>query len=237
MRLKKVRNARRRLSFYRATYGFQPPFSVLVDGTAVQTSINLKVSLADEVPKVLGGRAQLLVHPVVLNELKALGSQFAAAERLARSLPALPSVTASAGAAAEVLLDLVANGNQERYCILTEDPALQRLISKLPGVPLLRFARERVIVEAPVERTARGAEAAKQLEEANSKPVPAASAPATARPAMSKAKKRKEPNPLSCKRKKIKKVSIGGRGGGGGEGAGAEEAASEGSRRKRKRAR
>eukprot|EP00966_Prymnesium_polylepis_P283137 6542265-Prymnesium_polylepis.1 len=61
MRLKKVRNARRRLAFYRATYGIKAPFRVLVDGTAVQTSINLNVNLKDELPKMLGGGAQMLV--------------------------------------------------------------------------------------------------------------------------------------------------------------------------------
>ena len=49
MRLKKVRNARRRLAFYRATYGIKAPFRVLVDGTALQTSINLNINLKDEV--------------------------------------------------------------------------------------------------------------------------------------------------------------------------------------------
>lgn len=52
MRLKKLRNARRRLAFYRATYGIKPPFTVLVDGTALQTSLNLNVSLKEEVRSI-----------------------------------------------------------------------------------------------------------------------------------------------------------------------------------------
>ena len=209
MRLKKVRNARRRLSFYRATYGIIAPFSVLVDGTAVQTSINLKVKLEDEVPKVLGGRAQLLVPTAVISELKGLGKEYADAEKIARQLePLVTEETNKPQTAAEALLSLVAGGNAQHYCVLTEDPTLQRRLAKMPGVPLLRFARERIIVEAPAERTA------DQENAARSRPSPtaipgAAPAPASERPTLNKSRKskQKQPNPLSVK-KKIKKTTL-----------------------------
>jgi U3 small nucleolar RNA-associated protein 23 len=234
MRLKKVRNARRRLAFYRATYGFQAPFNVLVDGTAVQTSINLNVSLDDEVPKVLGGRAQLLVPSAVLVELKSLGQQYSDAEKLARRLTPLPDEEAKAQSAAEALVRLVADGNADRYCVLTEDPSLQRQLAKMPGVPLLRFARERIIVEAPVERKERDSAAA-PTPPSREKPTQLKSSPRGAAPAPAPARKRKkvkEPNPLSCKKKKTQQQQQSPRGA-----TSSSDGEGQGKSRRRKRAR
>lgn len=218
MKLKKARNSRRRLSFYRAAYGFKPPFSVLVDGTAVVTSLNLKVSLEDELPKLLGGKVRLLVPKAVVSELRAFGPRFQEAERLACTFRPLEEDAASTQTAAETLLGKVGDGNPDRLMVLTEDGGLQRELARVPGVPLLRFARERLVLEAPTERTCRDAEA-RELAPARTDAAPSgtpaqgkgsAAGTASARgvggakPSIKKKRKLKEPNPLSVKRKQQK---------------------------------
>ena len=113
--------------------------------------------------------------------------------------------------ALESVLALVQNGNLQRLFVLTEDKKMQRHLASIPGVPLLRFARDRLMLEAPC----RG--------QAEPEPVPqsapkagkagdgtgAASAPerqrVPAKPGVQQPpprKKRKGPNPLSCLKKK-----------------------------------
>ena len=65
MRLAKARKSRKHLNFYRATHGFRPPFTVLIDGTALQTALNLGIVLKDELAKLLGGRAEVVVSRAV----------------------------------------------------------------------------------------------------------------------------------------------------------------------------
>lgn len=183
MRLKQQRNARRRLAFYRATYGFRPPFKVLLDGTAVQTSINLKMNLKEEVchvlsdakpshvassllkhfphgkqlSKMLGSNMRMFVPKAVIKELEALGKGYETAVKVARQLKVLPS-NGSTSSASEALLGLIGKTNPEKYCVLTEDPSLQNELSHMLGVPLLRFARQKLVLAIPAERLATAAE-------------------------------------------------------------------------------
>lgn len=102
---------------------------------------------------MLGGAAQLVVPRPVVRELELLGKEFAAAAKLAKRLKLLPA-SATGGSAVEAILQLVRSNGEHKLCVLTEDPALQRELSRIPGVPLLRFAREKLILSAPTERLA-----------------------------------------------------------------------------------
>ena len=209
MRLQKARKSRKHLNFYRAAHGFRPPFTVLVDSTALQTALNVNLWLQTELPKLLGGRCEIVVTRAVVAELRALGKDFAAAAAQAQKLQYLASDNSDS--ALESVLALVQNGNPQRLFVLTEDKKMQRRLASIPGVPLLRFARDRLMLEAPC----RG--------QAEPEPVPqsapkagkagdgtgAASAPerqrVPAKPGKQQPpprKKRKGPNPLSCMKKK-----------------------------------
>ena len=91
MRLQKARKSRKHLNFYRAAHGFRPPFTVLVDGTALQTARNVDFWLQTELPKLLGGRCEIVVTRAVVAELRALGKDFAAAAAQAQKLQYLAS--------------------------------------------------------------------------------------------------------------------------------------------------
>ena len=147
MRLGKARKSRKYLNYYRAAHGFRQPFTVLVDGTALQTALNLGVSLKDELPKLLGGRAEVVVTRPIVAELRALGKEFAAASAAAQKLRYVASD--GSGTALESVLALVRGGNPQRLCVLSEDPQLLRRVGAIVGVPLLRFARDRLVLEAP----------------------------------------------------------------------------------------
>lgn len=156
MRLKHARQRRKLLTYFRAAHGFRPPFKVLVDGMSIQAAINHGVALADTLPQLLGDKVKLLVPKAAVAELHALGRNFSAAAKFARRLqvvvPAENGGTASAAgasAAAEALVALVDGGNPSHHFVLTEDVELRQRLAGMPGVPLLRFARGRLVLEAP----------------------------------------------------------------------------------------
>jgi U3 small nucleolar RNA-associated protein 23 len=210
MKLKRAKRARKILSFLRSAHGFKPPFDVLVDGTAIQASLNHGVALPDALPKVLGGNVRLLVPRAVVAELHVLGRKFAAAAKTARRLKVIDD-DAAAASAADALVALVADGNARRRFVMTEDTDVRQRLAQLPAVPLLRFARSQIVVELPGGRAAVSQPAA-PTGPAGADRAPGASTPgstpageaASAAPAAAAQKKRKrvvEPNPLSCKKK------------------------------------
>ena len=214
MRLKRAKRARKIVSFFRSAHGFKPPFDVLLDGTAIQASINHGVTLAEALPKLLGGRCHLLVPRAIVAELHVLGRKFAAAAKIARRLKVVDgNDMSSSSSASNALLALVADGNARRRFVMTEDPELREQLAALRVVPLLRFARSQIILELPGGRAQAQVQAAPSAAPTAS-PEPGAATSANSGfggqgggAAESSAKKRKrfkEPNPLSCKKKQRK---------------------------------
>jgi len=102
MRIGKKSRARRALGFYRCAYGIKEPFRVVVDGTALQAAANLNIDLREELPKMLGGRAEVMVTRAVVAELRQLGKEFKAATAMAKRLAKLDATSSSQpGAASE----------------------------------------------------------------------------------------------------------------------------------------
>ena len=252
MRIKHARTTRKILTYFRAAHGFKPPFAVLLDGTAIQSALNQGISPDDALPKLLSERVRLLVPKQAVKELHTLGRDFSAAAKFARrqkvvapSGNAVQPVESDNGApaaasvsAADALVSLVASGNPGHYFVWTEDAGVRRRLASLPGVPLLRFARGRLVLEGgrpkppAEEETPEVGKSAVGSSSANV--IPRAiigdenGAPKRKRP------REKQPNPLSCKKKKTK---VGGGGTPGSGANGANASGEEHGKRKRKRRR
>ena len=153
MRLKRLRRARKIVSFFKSAGHFKPPYDVLLDGTAIQAALHLEISLEEALPKVLGDKVRLLVPKAVVAELHVLGRKFAQAAKFARRLKVLPSEDEQPSASA-ALLSLVANGNPHRRFVMSEDKELCKALGELRSVPILRFARNQIVLELPAGRLA-----------------------------------------------------------------------------------
>ena len=73
MKIKRVKRANKILTFYRFSYGFVPPYSLLTDGTFTQAALQNKLNLREQLPKYLGEEVELVVTKCILNELGKIG--------------------------------------------------------------------------------------------------------------------------------------------------------------------
>ena len=122
-----------------------------------QVACNLNLVLDTELPKLLGGRAFAVVTRAVISELRTLPKEFSQATAFAKRLPKIDTGGSSqAAAAGQSLLDVVSGGNPKRVMVLTLDNALREKLAAVPGVPLLRFARQALIMVPPAERAIPG---------------------------------------------------------------------------------
>ena len=83
----KVNRASRKLmGFYRSAYDFRPPFTVVLDAGVIAAAQTRGIELKTEIPKLLGGRARLVVTRYTVKELRKRGKEakpcVAFAERL-----------------------------------------------------------------------------------------------------------------------------------------------------------
>ncbi|KYF44910.1 putative U3 snoRNP, related protein [Toxoplasma gondii ARI] len=89
MRISRRKQFKRVMRFYSVGFGIKEPFKVLVDGTFLTAALKHRLSLADQLPLLLGGQCSILVTPCIVSELRQLPREksigaIAACKRLRR---------------------------------------------------------------------------------------------------------------------------------------------------------
>lgn len=248
MRRKKHKHTRRALRFYRISFGFRPPYKVLLDGNFVHALDQMKKGESkDLVARLLGDQVKCYTTSCVQHELKKLGKEVAGARQLLKRYPLHKCGHEERCSAADCLLAQLGDKNEEHFFVATQDKALQRRCMAVPGGAVLFASVNGVHLEQPsaLQKQAVAQEEQKhmapsqaELQTAALQDVAAAGQPRD-RPPLRR-KRAKGPNPLSALPKKKKKGA-----GGSGEqqqrqgpaGAGGGEGEQQAGKRKRQRRR
>ncbi len=59
MRIKRLKQYKRYMQFYRLTYGFEAPYKFLIDGSFLNTVLNTDIVLRDYLAKIVDDRVHL----------------------------------------------------------------------------------------------------------------------------------------------------------------------------------
>ncbi|XP_008544724.1 rRNA-processing protein UTP23 homolog [Microplitis demolitor] len=217
MKVKRVRKAKKNLSFYINFYKFRKPFQVLIDGTFCHAALQNKTNINEQLPKYFQAEVKLLTTTCVITEIEKLGHEVYGALMVLKKfgLHKCPhGKTPTSGA--KCLLSMVKDNNPSRYIVATQDMRLQTKLKNLPGVPVMYLHGPAPILAPPSEADKERAKATvkvstsvqeetlKELKESLEKKgeLP----PTVTKPTgeFVKVKRKKGPNPLSCKKKQKK---------------------------------
>ena len=138
-----------------------PPFTVLVDGNFVHAVTTKNYDVEEHLSRILdveSGRCAMVTTGSVYDELRTLASgeggdafkpSCAAASRLKRLRVGGGGSCNDSLTPAESILKLIGQHNRHKYVVATQDAELQAKLRKIPGVPIVFFARAMLIMEAP----------------------------------------------------------------------------------------
>lgn len=59
MKIKRQKQAKKTISFYKHCFNLREPFQVLIDGTFCQAALKNKIQIKEQLPKYLMGEVQL----------------------------------------------------------------------------------------------------------------------------------------------------------------------------------
>lgn len=211
MRVKRNKNHRRILRFYRLAFGIQEPYRVIVDVTFLTHALQNKFHVKEQLPKMLEARATPVVTGCVMAELRSLGDRAVGASIIARGFYRVQCGHDKAVGAKQCICEQVGEKNDRNFLVATQDLELTKALRLVPGVPLIRLDGPVPRVEDPSARS-RGqhkeADVAKlQVSDWEKKKLPVlvereAKAKEAAAAPPRKRKGPKGANPLSCRKKK-----------------------------------
>ncbi|KAJ0003712.1 hypothetical protein NQD34_008810 [Periophthalmus magnuspinnatus] len=212
MKIKRQKQAKKNISFYKYNFSFREPFQILVDGTFCQAALKNKIQIKEQMPKYLMGEVQLCTTNCALKELESLGKELYGAKlilqryqvrKCAHFKDPIP--------ASECLLSMLGKTNPHHYFIATQDHTLTTSLKEIPGVPLFYIILNTIVLDKPSEASLDYVQKVQlgelvsptQQESIRSLKEEQGLGPRDTERRPRK-RKRKGPNPLSCLKKKKK---------------------------------
>ncbi|CAL8241450.1 rRNA-processing protein UTP23 homolog [Gadus morhua] len=214
MKLKRQKQAKKTISFYKYNFSFREPFQVLIDGTFCQAALKNKIQIKEQIPKYLMGEVQLCTTNCALKELETLGKELYGAKVILQRFQIRScSHFKSPVPASECLLSMLGETNPHHYFVATQDFGVTEEVKRLPGVPLIYIVVNTMVLEKP-SVASQGRVAAVQAGElvtpAQQQSISSLKEQQGIGPAEGRGRKRKRkrsnPNPLSCLKKKKRKA-------------------------------
>lgn len=211
MRVKRAKNHRRILRFFRLAFNLKEPYRVLVDGPFISHALHHKFHVKEQLPKMLSGGATLMVTNCIMAELRSLGDSALGAAIIAKGYYRIKCGHDRPISAARCVCEQIGKDNERSFMVATQDNELAWSVRQVPGVPLIRLNGPVPSIEDPsvVSKAAASARETQKLNPSNwelpklpeLKEREAKAAELAARPPK-KRKGPKGPNPMSCKKKK-----------------------------------
>ncbi|XP_075962384.1 rRNA-processing protein UTP23 homolog [Anarhichas minor] len=214
MGLKRQKQAKKTISFYKYNFSFREPFQILFDGTFCQAALTNKIQIKEQMPKYLMGEVQLCTTSCALKELETLGKDLYGAKLIlqrfqTRRCPHFKEPVP----ASDCLLSMLGETNPHNYFVATQDRSLTEGLKKIPGVPLLYIILNTIVLDKPCQTSLDHVRAvqlgelvspAQQQSIRSLKEVQGIDQKDGERRGKKRTRKRSNPNPLSCLKKKKK---------------------------------
>lgn len=213
----KGNDVRKVMTHYRVNRSIYPPYRVLCDGTIMQVASTKGFDLKTAIPKLLGAPCALVVTRCILDELRALGNDFASAAAIAKRLPREPCAHGSSRkSSADCITALLERGNQSHLVLATKDYCVECTAREKGDFPVISIANQtRLVLRKPSTTSQTGQHPDNQVSSsslsradeaylASNVPEPKRKLPVATR--IRKRKRAKGPNPLSVKKSKKERI-------------------------------
>lgn len=208
MKGKRQKHRRKCLIFYQKSFGYKPPYKLLIDGTFCKAALQFKVNIMEQMPKYFDAEVKYFTTKCCLAECEALGTLLYGPLKVLRQFhvhpcghsPALPPIKC---------IHSVLKKLKHTFFICTQDPELSDLTRARSGVPLILISHSAITIESPADFSK---QIANEKLEKNIAPsehslsvIKQLKLDTFGEEEVVKKKKKKKPkgkNPLSCKKKK-----------------------------------
>ncbi|XP_071754514.1 rRNA-processing protein UTP23 homolog [Centroberyx gerrardi] len=214
MGLKRQKQAKKTISFYKYNFSFRQPFQILIDGTFCQAALKNKIQIKEQMPKYLMGEVQLCTTHCAMKELESLGKELYGAKIILQRFQVRNCKHfKSPVSASECLLSMLEETNPHHYFVATQDHELTAGLKKIPGVPLLYIVLNTIVLDKPSQSSLDHVQAvqmgelvtpAQQQSIRSLKEQQGIEQKDGERRGKKRKRKQSNPNPLSCLKKKKK---------------------------------
>ncbi|KAI8977089.1 Fcf1-domain-containing protein [Mycotypha africana] len=148
---------------YSVTFGFRPPYQIVLDGEFCKAALKQEIYIKDALSELMNDTTRIFVTECILKDIKDKGHEFTSAYILAKRFEVRKCPhhhkdskdDSTLVSAYQCIRDLVGKENNKHYCVASQQPKLRDRMRKIPGVPIIYVdvKHKRLGLEPMTDRT------------------------------------------------------------------------------------
>ena len=152
------------LNFYKYIFKFDSPFKIIIDGNFAAMALNKKFEMKTSLEKLLGEKVTLIIPSCIFKEVQSIESKIPGLLKLLSQYK-IESCKHGLLSPTNCIRDYIGNKNQFKYFVATQDNFLRIQLRKIPGVPLIFFEQNMLLMDKPSKISIESSERKENLKE------------------------------------------------------------------------
>jgi U3 small nucleolar RNA-associated protein 23 len=152
------------LNFYRFIFKFDSPYKVIIDGNFAAMALSKKFEMKTSLEKLLDEKIILIIPSCIFKEVQSIESKIPGLLKLLSQYK-IEQCKHSPMSATNCIRDYIGKKNNSKYFVATQDNFLRVQLRKVPGVPLIFFEQNMLLMDKPSRISIEASERRENLKE------------------------------------------------------------------------
>ena len=161
---KKDKWIKKTLNFYKFIFKFDSPYKVIIDGNFAAMALNKKFEMKSALEKLLDPKVILTIPSCIFTEVQSLESKIPGLLKLLSQYK-IQQCPHGLLSPTNCIRDYIGNKNQSKYFVATQDNFLRMQLRNIPGVPLIFFEQNMLLMDKPSRVSIEASERRENLKE------------------------------------------------------------------------
>jgi rRNA-processing protein FCF1 len=136
------------LNFYRFVFKFDSPYKVIIDGNFAAMALNKKFEMKSSLEKFLDEKVILIIPSCIFKEVQSIESKIPGLLKLLSQYK-IEQCKHNLLTPTNCIRDYIGKKNNSKYFVATQDNFLRVQLRKIPGVPLIFFEQNMLLMDKP----------------------------------------------------------------------------------------
>ena len=161
---KKDKWIKKTLNFYKFIFKFDLPYKIIIDGNFAAIALNKKFEIKSSLEKLLDEKVILIIPNCIFKEVQSLENKIPGLVRLLSQYK-IEQCKHNLMNPTNCIRDYIGKKNNLKYFVATQDNFLRIQLRKIPGVPLIFFEQNMLLMDKPSRISIEASERRENLKE------------------------------------------------------------------------
>ncbi len=156
------------INFYRYVFKFNPPFKIIIDGNFISISLKKKFDIKTSLEKFLNEKVRLIIPSCIFKELQLIEDKIPGILKLISQYK-IEECNHNQIDPITCIRNYIGKKNHDKYFVATQDDFLRKQLRKIPGVPIIFFDQNMLLIDKLSPCSLEASEKRENLKEAPQK--------------------------------------------------------------------